>query len=99
MQNIPDQQINGVDWVSINTLFGVTIGTPFSLQLKTNAMILLQESSTKPLQTSDDGVLVSSIFEGDSTKIITTNSLEIWAKCANNTYDEATINIQIIGGV
>lgn len=99
MQNIQDQQINGVDWVSINTLFGVTIGTPFSLQLKTNAMILLQESSTKPLQTSDDGVLVSSIFEGDSAKIITANSLEIWAKCANNTYDEATINIQIIGGV
>ena len=95
---IPDKNIDGSDWYSVNVLSGLPIGTPMSIQLKTNAMILLFESSTKPEAQSTNGVLVSNIFYKDSTKIITANSPEIWAKCANE-YDVATINIQEIGGI
>ena len=95
---IPDKNINGLDWSSVNVLSGLPVGTPMSIQLKTNAMILLFESSTKPAAQSTNGVLVSNIFYEDSTKIITANSSEIWAKCANE-YDVATINIQEIGGI
>ncbi len=95
---IPDKSIDGLDWSSINVLSGLPIGTPMAIQLKTNAMIILFESSTKPTAQSKDGVLVSNIFNEDSTKIITANSLEVWARCANE-YDIATINIQEIGGI
>ncbi len=95
---IPDKNIDGLDWYSVNVLSGLPIGTPMAIQLKTNAMIILFESSTKPTVQSKDGVLVSNIFNEDSTKIITANSLEVWARCANE-YDSATINIQEIGGI
>lgn len=95
---IQDKSIGGSDWSSVNVLSGLPIGTPMAIQLKTNAMIILFESSTKPTAQSKDGVLVSNIFNEDSTKIITANSLEVWVKCAND-YDSATINIQEIGGI
>lgn len=95
---IPDKNIDGTDWSSVNVLSGLPIGTPMAIQLRTNAMIILFESNTKPSAQSKDGVLVSNIFNEDSTKIITANSLEIWAKCANE-YDSAIINIQEIGGI
>lgn len=95
---IPDKNINGTDWSSVNVLSGLPIGTPMAIQLKTNAMIILFESNTKPSAQSKDGVLVSNIFNEDSTKTITANSQEIWAKCAND-YDVAIINIQEIGGI
>ena len=98
IMGIPDKNINGTDWSSVNVLSGLPIETPMAIQLKTNAMILLFESDTKPTAQSKDGVLVSNIFNEDSTKIITANSLEIWAKCAND-YDSAIINIQEIGGI
>ena len=95
---IPDKNIDGSDWSSVNVLSGLPIGTPMSIQLKTNAMIILFESNTKPEAQSANGVLVSNIFYEDSTKIVTANSPEVWAKCANE-YDVATINIQEIGGI
>ena len=95
---IPDKSIGGSDWSSVNALSGLPIGTPMAIQLKTNAMIILFESNTKPTAQSKDGVLVSNIFNEDSTKIITAKSLEVWAKCANE-YDSAIINIQEIGGI
>ena len=95
---IPDKNIDGSDWSSVNVLSGLPVGTPMSIQLKTNAMIILFESNTKPSAQPTNGVLVSNIFYEDSTKIITANSSEIWAKCANE-YDVATINIQEIGGI
>ena len=95
---ISDKSIDGSDWSSVNVLSRLSIGTPMAIQLKTNAMIILFESSTKPTAQSKDGVLVSNIFNEDHTKIITANSLEIWAKCAND-YDNAIINIQEIGGI
>ena len=98
IMGIPDKNIDGTDWSSVNVLSGLPIGTPMAIQLKTNAMIILFESDTKPSAQSKNGVLVSNIFNEDSTKIITANSLEIWAKCAND-YDVATINIQEIGGI
>ena len=98
IMGIPDKNINGTDWSSVNVLSGLPIGTPMAIQLKTNAMIILFESNTKPPAQFKGGVLVSNIFDEDSTKIITANSLEIWAKCANS-YDVATINVQEIGGI
>lgn len=95
---IPDKSIDGSDWSSVNVLSGLSIGTPMAIQLKTNAMIILFESDTKPAAQSKDGVLVSNIFNEDSTKIVIANSPEIWAKCAND-YDNAIINIQEIGGI
>ena len=95
---ISDKNIDGLDWYSVNVLSGLSIGISMAIQLKTNAMIILFESDTKPTAQSKDGVLVSNIFNEDSTKIITANSPEIWAKCANN-YDSAIINIQEIGGI
>ena len=98
IMGISDKNIDGTDWSSVNVLSGLPIGTPMAIQLKTNAMIILFESSTKPAAQSKNGVLVSNIFNEDSTKIITANSPEIWAKCAND-YDSAIINIQEIGGI
>lgn len=98
IMGIPDKNINGTDWSSVNVLSGLPIGTPMAIQLKTNAMIILFESDTKPSAQFKGGVLVSNIFNEDSTKIITANSQEIWAKCAND-YDSAIINIQEIGGI
>ena len=95
---ISDKNIDGLDWYSVNVLSGLSIGISMAIQLKTNAMIILFESDTKPTAQSKDGVLVSNIFNEDSTKIITANSPEIWAKCAND-YDSAIINIQEIGGI
>lgn len=94
---IPDISL-GDDWISVNVESNIPVGSPFIIQLKTNYMALLQESVTKPSINSKDGVLMSNVFESESTKVVTPNSIEVWCKAANQG-ETAILNVQKIGGV
>lgn len=93
MQTLQNIALTGDDWVSINSSASIPVGKPICVQLKTNYMILLQQSSTKPDANSKTGILLSNIFKNDSTKIISSECLEIWAKCANSG-ETSEINVQ-----
>lgn len=77
----PDITI-GDDWVSLNTLSEVPVGSPFLIQNKTTNWIILFEQSTQPSSSSTDGVYLTDLYQSEGSKLIVADSLEIWAKAA-----------------
>jgi hypothetical protein len=78
-QTNPDITIPTEDFVSINTLSGIAVGTAMTITNKSSSYILLAEG-TKPAATSEDGVLVSPMSDTYAIADIPSGSLEIWAK-------------------
>jgi hypothetical protein len=62
IMGIPDKNINGIDWSSVNVLSGLPIGTPMAIQLKTNAMILLFDIYGRILDVSLQDLLSVKLF-------------------------------------
>lgn len=84
MPTIPDITIPSDDFVSVNTLSSVAVGTEIQLQLKGTFFVYLQESDTKPDAGSTDGILMSTVYENANTARIPSGSGEIWARCATS---------------
>lgn len=93
-QTLPDITI-GNTWVSLNASTGIAVGTTFKVQNKSTTWVILQESSTQPLNTDTKGELVTDLFHTEPSKIIAAGSLEIWAK---STIDGrlATVSVQVV---
>ncbi|UNY40442.1 hypothetical protein KLEP7_gp194 [Pseudaeromonas phage vB_PpeM_ KLEP7] len=79
-QTINDIKVPSTDWVSVNTLSGLSIGTSILIQNKAPAWILLYESATKPNAALKDGSLLTNLEGQEPSKMISSGSLEIWAK-------------------
>lgn len=93
-QTLPDITI-GNTWVSLNAERSIAVGTAFKVQNKSTTWVILQESSTQPLNTDTKGELVTDLFHAEPSKIIAAGSLEIWAK---STIDGrlATVSVQVV---
>ena len=92
---IPDLIIPSDQYVSINSLSGVAVGTAMTIQLKSNDWVRLVESATQPASTVTDGIQMSNMYSNYAVATTKTLSLEIWAITVTNTYDRTSkINVQ-----
>jgi hypothetical protein len=92
---IPDLVIPSDQYVSINTLSGISVGTTMEIQLKTNDWVRLIESATQPANNVTDGIIISSMYHNYATATIKALSLEIWAITITSTYDRVSkVNVQ-----
>lgn len=66
-------------WQSLNTLSGIAIGSAMTIDNKSTSLVLLAEG-TQPSASSKDGVPLTTYRGTNSTKIIPSGSLEIWAR-------------------
>lgn len=77
---IPDLNIPNDQFVDINTLSGIPIGTAFTVINKGSHNIVLQESVLQPDSESEDGVVLTSIYYPYARGDIRAGSLAIWAR-------------------
>lgn len=76
---IPDISIPSSEYVSLNTLSGVSAGTAFTVQSKGTVWVRLVESATQPANTVEDGVILTNLTQSYATATIKLGSLSIWA--------------------
>ena len=94
---IPDLVITSEQYVSLNALSLIPVGTSFIIQCKGSRPVRLVESSTKPLATVTDGSIITGINKDYAIATIPLGSLEIWALCASNSPDVSSkLNVQAI---
>jgi len=68
------------DWVSINAESGLSAGSLIKVQNQGSKFIITQESDTKPDISSFEGEFLSTMFNADSSRIITEDSSEVWVR-------------------
>lgn len=71
---------NNGDWVSLNVLSSIPVGTAFSIQNKWYDWGLLQESVTKPDISNFSGVVITSLGSFENNKSILSGSEEVWVR-------------------
>lgn len=68
------------DWVSVNTLTGIVVGTRIKMQNKGSKHLLSMNSAIKPDINSFEGELITPIQGEEPSKIVTENSTEVWVR-------------------
>lgn len=81
MSTLPLIPITSEDWVDLYAESGLTTGTKLTILNRGTCFILLQESSTKPVLSSIDGELLSTVFESTPRGFVKQGSSKIWAIC------------------
>lgn len=96
-QSIDDITIP-TEWVSINILSGIPVGTAIKLQNKGRYTCVLAEG-TKPSDDSVNGERINTKNFNEQTKYIASDSLEIWARIEDENLIGATSSffVQKIG--
>ena len=79
---MPDISTTTSDWVSVNTLSGIAVATRIKIQNKTTKYMLLLENAGKPNISDFSGELITNLHLGESSKIITEGSPEVWVRNA-----------------
>lgn len=82
LTNIPHS-----DWVSVNTLTGIPIGTKLYLVNQGQANITLQVSSTKPDISDFEGKLLKEVETEQSRTTLLATAEELWARSKTPTAD------------
>ena len=78
---LPNITVDGNDFVSLNALSSIAIGTAFWIQNKGFYPLHLIESATKPASTSVEGLIVGNIHSNNNNPNFAAGSLEIWVRC------------------
>lgn len=70
---------NLFDWVEVNTLAGVSVGSEFTIQNIGSEICYIRESSDKPTQS--EGAMILPLYSGEMSKAyIAAGSSKIWIK-------------------
>lgn len=87
MSTSPNILVTQVDWVDLNTLSGIAVGTKVFISNEHFGWALLQESPTKPLNSSTAGIKLTPKTYNYADATIAAGSERIWAKSwsGNNT--------------
>lgn len=93
MATIPDITIPSNDYVSLNSLSGVPVGTAMTVVLKSTNSINLYEGTTKPAATVRDGKPLLNMYTNYAEGFIETGSEEIWAICISG--NTARVNVDV----
>lgn len=88
MATLPDVTVQTTSYTDIYVTTGIAVGTSVIIQNKGSSSVYLQTSAVAPLDTSDDGVALSSL------EILTVDSgeLGLFAKSSSFT---CKLNVQV----
>ena len=67
------------DWIDINTVAGIDVGTTLSVQCTGTTWIRIQESETEPTS-EEEGKLLTNLSESSANATINGNPLRVWAR-------------------
>lgn len=97
MATIPDIKINtNNDWVSVNAITSIAVGTAIKLQNKTTNDYVLNESPTKPDIEDVNGEILTAITSNEPSKFVTLGSDEIWVRAVKDDPSIITLTVQEI---
>ncbi len=82
------------EWVDVNTLSGIDVGSDLSVQCTGTTWVRLQESDTKP-DTLDQGKLITNLSEDSANAVVNNNPIRLWAR-STKTDRRAEIAVQQI---
>ena len=78
--SIPDITVPKNEFVDLNTLANIPVGEVMFVQNKGAYTIILQESTLKPADDSEDGVAVGNMYNPYATADIKAGSIRLWAR-------------------
>jgi hypothetical protein len=94
-QTIPDIPISYAEWVDVNTLSGIPVGTATAIFNKGDSALYLYEGDVAPAVDSKDGVILSTLYNPFGVANVLPGSERIWARCAV-IYKNTRLGIQIV---
>lgn len=80
-EHLPNITVTGDEFISVNAVSGIAVGTAFWMQNKGFYLTHLIESATKPANDSDEGLVIGNIHSNISDPKVAAGSLEIWVRC------------------
>ncbi len=80
-----DITVTGEDFVSVNEVAGVPVGTALELQTKCASAVIVQRKEGKPSSTDDNGRVMKSVKNASSIYQVREGSEEVWLRL--NTYN------------
>ncbi len=89
---IADISISNQNYVSINTLTTIPVGTKIIITNKSSSEVLIQVSSSQPSASSKDGVPLQIQPHLSASKTITLGENEVWAKSTD--FNNALVTVQ-----
>ena len=100
MASRKDIKVQGDQWISINAVIDpaegvIPVGTGFEIQLKGTYPIVLWESDTQPLDSFEEGRVLTNLSQPYAITTVLAGSGEIWAKCLKDD-SSSEINVQVI---
>lgn len=89
---IADVTATAADYVSLNTLTSIAVGTALVITNKSNDYVYLQIAATKPAATSRAGELLAPLPSPAATKLLTAGGNALWARASGGT--DALLTVQ-----
>lgn len=77
---MPDIKATTDDWISVNSLSGIAVGTQLRVQNKATNFCLLQEAASKPDIANFEGEIITPIYQPEPSKIVLAGSGEVWVR-------------------
>ncbi|CAM0038273.1 hypothetical protein VPHF102_0031 [Vibrio phage F102] len=72
------------EWFNLNTESSIATGTAMKLQNQGTYRVVLQESTTEPLQSDWSGEFMTTLLEEEPSKVITEGSGTVWVRSSVN---------------
>lgn len=80
MTNLDDLVVTSEDFISVNQVLDIPIGTEIELQTKGNTSVLIHRSVDKPHKEDINGRVMKGLRNKSSNYTVKSNSLETWLK-------------------
>ncbi len=82
-----DITVTGEDFVSVNEVAGVPVGTALELQTKCASAVIVQRKEGKPSATDDNGRVMKSVKNASSIYQIGAGSEEVWLRLNTDNFE------------
>lgn len=94
---MPDIKTTASDWVSVNTLTGISVGNKLNVQNKSTKFYILQEGATKPDIGNFEGEYITSQHLSEPSKATTVGSPELWVRNCSRGEGLIFLHVQDLG--
>lgn len=85
MPTLPDIPATFDDWVDLNTVSGIAVGTAMRIQNKSTVWVHIAEQTAKPALDSKAGTLISNMSSAYAFATVLTGAQKIWARSSVET--------------
>lgn len=94
---MPDIVVVTDEWLSLNELSNISTDTSLKVQNKGRFSVLIQKSTTKPLEDDDSGEVLTTLYHGNSSNTYVTSGDEVWGKVSSPYGNSVRLNVQVWG--